>query len=535
MAGENVTSAILLNLINLGGVVAGFGIAVAAIIACLFTRPRQITPEQYQRERVGARPPKPGQFAPDTAWPLYPFRQARTDVTQIGPEIARRYRPLWRWPVDAFFRGWHGSRFLWWFFFPIPLTVLYFVATAGLGALFAYALFILVTAVAGGITLAGLGAAGLMLRRAEDYRRRRLRTDASCPRCYHVTPWPAYECPRCHDLHHDVRPGRLGLFRRRCHCGEALPTMPLRAAWRMRPSCSRCRAELPAGAGAVRDIRVPILGDPSAGKTRFLYAALHSLIRVADRNDISHGYPDEGSKRQVEEALTLIRSGGDTPKTSAALPPPFNVRLMSGRRQTLVHLFDAAGEVLRNPELHDTLGFLDLGQGLVYVLDPFSIGSVRDRLTGHNSESIRQAQLAAGDPETAFNETVTRLRDSGVKAARQRLAVVISKVDLLRSAGLQLPEESAAIEAWLTEAGVHNLVMAARRDFADVRYFAVASQARDGRRPDDPGIPLRWLLREHGVRLPPDLARISPAQPSDNQPESGRRHDGAPDEAARTA
>jgi len=203
-----------------------------------------------------------------------------------------------------------------------------------------------------------------------------------------------------------------------------------------------------------------------------------------------------------------------------------------------VHLFDAAGEILRNPQMHDALGFLDLGQGLVYVLDPFSVGSVRDRLTGHNAENIRLAELAAGDPEIAFNETVTRLRDNGVKADRQRLAVVISKIDLLRAADLELPESSDAIAEWLSQVGVHNLVTGARRDFAEVRYFAVASQANSGGpRPDDPGVPMRWLLRSHGVRLPSEPARITSGRTSGShhEPEGHPQEEGMHDEAAEAA
>ena len=293
---------------------------------------------------------------------------------------------------------------------------------------------------------------------------------------------------------------------------------------------------MPTGSGAVRDVRIPILGDPSAGKTRFLYAALDSLISTADRDDVAYGYPDGSSKDAAEKALTLIRSGDDTPKTSSTLPPPFSIQLGLGKQQTLVHMFDTAGEILRNPEMHDALGFLGLGHGLVYILDPFSIGSVRDRLTGHNMNDIQLAVLAAGDPENAFNETVSRLRDSGVKAKEQRLAVVISKVDLLRKAGLEdIPQDSGDIADWLKQASVHNLVLGARRDFADVRYFTVASQAFSAL-PHDPGVPLRWLLRAHGVRLPPDRAGGTAGQPRDDQQESGqhRRQGGIHDEAAET-
>jgi Double-GTPase 2 len=531
-------SSLLWAILNSLGFIFGAALTVICIVRCLFVQPDTITPGAYQAERLAARPPGPGQFEPDKGWPLYPVRQARTDLARTGAELLRRYRRLWRWPVDAFFRRRHGSRFLWWLFLPIPLTVLFGLLVAGFAAAGSFALFAAVSAICVAASLIVLGAGVGILRGAERYRRRVMRTDASCPQCYRVTPWPAYQCTGCSVSHHDIRPGRLGLFWRRCECHALLPTMPLRAAWRLKAVCQRCETALPPGSGAVRDIRIPILGDPSAGKTRFLYAALDSLIHTADRADIEFGFPDQRSKDEAELVLTLIRSGQDTAKTSSSLPPPLNIQLGTGRRQTLVHMFDAAGEVLRNPQMHDSLGFLDLGQGLVYVLDPFSVGSVKDRLTGHNAENIRLAEQAAGDPEIAFDETVSRLRDSGVKADRQRLAVVISKIDLLRASDLELPEDSDAIAEWLSQAGVHNLVIGARRDFAEVRYFTVASQATpSGRRSNDPGVPLRWLLRSHGVRLPPEPARIGAGRGPDSPrgPDRHRAEEGTHDEAAEAA
>ena len=511
--------AVVFSFLVISGYLLGIGLAIFCIFLCLFIRPGVVAPVRYQKERLARASARPGRLEPDIAWALYPFRQARADLRRLSIEITRRYRRLWTWPVDAFFRGWYGNRYLWWFFFPVPLSILFILAMAGAVALATYALFAAVTAICVAASLLVLGVVAGVLRAAENSRRRRMRTDVSCPKCYHVTPWAAYQCSGCDNVHRDIRPGRLGLIWRRCECGTRIPTMPLRAAWRLDALCQRCRAELPVGSGAVRDIRIPILGDPSAGKTRFLYAALHSLDRAADRAEIAHGYPDTHSKNEAEKALVLIRSGGDTPKTSALLPPPFSIQIDSGRQQTFVHMFDAAGEILRNPELHDELGFLSLAQGLVYVLDPFSIGFVRNRLAGHNAEEARLAGLSAGDPENAFDETVSRLRDSGVEAREQRLAVVISKVDLLQNAGLEkMPEVSEDIERWLAKAGVHNLVLAARRDFAAVRYFSVTSQALpDACAAHDPGFPLLWLLRSHGVRLPADLMRSRVSGPTHGQ------------------
>jgi len=514
----DIVSGLLTFLWAIGGIVGyivGAILTVLSIVRCLFQQPKTIGADEHRNKSIAGRKAKPGQFEPDLAWPLYqyyPFRQVSIDVRRTGVELLRRYRRLWRWPVDTFFRGRHGPRFVWWIFlFPIPLTVLAALTWAAVASALSYGFFVAVSVAFVAVAFAVFWTTGAILRGAERRRRRIMLTDASCPRCYLVTPWPAYQCAGCSELHRDVRPGQLGVLRRRCGCGAALPTMPLRAAWRLDAFCQRCGTPLPRGTGALRDIRIPILGDPSAGKTRFVYAGLDSLIASAGRANIEIGFPDQRSEDDAERGLAVIRSGQDTDKTSPSLPSPLNIALGTGRRQTHVHMFDAAGEVLRDPEKHDELGFLDLGQGLAYVLDPFSIGSVRDRLSGHGTEAVREAELAASDPETAFGQTVSRLRDSGVQASRQRLAVIISKVDLLRAAELDVPVDSGAIANWLTESGVHNLVLAAKRDFAEVRYFAVASQAADGgRRPDDPGAALRWLLRVHGVRLPAEAPARRP-------------------------
>jgi hypothetical protein len=480
------------------GILLGLVLSVLSLAVGLILRPDLITPSAYRAERVKAKPVGTGQFAPDSAWPFYPLRQVRADLPRIEADRRARYRKLWNWPFRPR---------IWILFLPVSAAAVICLLVAGLTTVALAALFAIVTWTCAAATTALFAATVMLLRGIENSWRRVMRTEASCPRpqCYHVTPWPAYRCPGCSKLHRDIRPGRLGLLARRCECGRLLPTMVLRAAWRLEAVCQRCEEPLRVGSAALRDVRIPIFGDTSAGKTRFLYAGLDSLIDTASRAHIPFGFPDEESENQATVALDLIRSGQDTVKTSLTLPTALTCRMGSGLRSTLVHLFDAAGEHYRGAQLHDSLGFLDHGHGLVYVLDPFSVGSVHDRMAGQNAMAIRLAHVAAGDPETAYGEVVSRLRDSGVEAGAQRLAIVVSKADLLSAGGLELPGESGAIADWLTEAGVHNLVLSARRDFAEARYFAVASlAATETTRFRDPGAPLRWLLTSRGVRLPAD-------------------------------
>ena len=191
----------------------------------------------------------------------------------------------------------------------------------------------------------------------------------------------------------------------------------------------------------MRDVRIPVFGDISAGKTRFLYASLNSLMQTAQRAGLDVSFPDQTSRELAEFGLNVIRSGRETAKTSTNAQVTLTCRLGTGRGSELVHLFDAAGEHFRNARRPDALRFLDDGQGLVYVLDPFSVEAIRRQVADRDPAAMGLAHAAAGDPELTYDEVVSRLRDSGVPASRELLAVVVSKADLLRSAGLQPPTE----------------------------------------------------------------------------------------------
>lgn len=484
------------------------------------------SPEQYRSEKLKSQEqklkvpvPRPGEFAPDLAWPLYTLRQAGEDKKHVKQNLHAFQRRIWRWPLDTFFRGRHGPRWAWWILlFPVPISVLSFCAGAFLSSWFSYWVYWAVLTVFQVTDKTVILALRGQLRTWEARRRETQHTAAACMNCLHVTEWPAYACPGpgCNQLHYDVMPGDLGTFYRKCGaCGTTFPTLPSRAAWATRAVCKRkeCHQPLPEGAGAVRDIRVPVFGDMAAGKTRFLYASLNSLILDLDGARIKHGYLDDFSRDEAERRLKAIRANENVQKTGEGPATAINLRLREGKQSDLIHLFDAAGEQYSKPGNWDfeqgnrgtnygSLRFLEDGQALAYVLDPFSVERIHDQAAAHDQALVAQVQVAQKDPELSYTEVVNRLRGYGVPVKAQRLAVVVSKVDLLRKASVDVPTNSDAIADWLTENGVHNLVLAARQEFAEVRYFAVASLDATASRVDDPGVPLRWLLAVHGVKVP---------------------------------
>ena len=213
----------------------------------------------------------------------------------------------------------------------------------------------------------------------------------------------------------------------------------------------------------------------------------------------------------TDNALSVIRSGRDTAKTSTGqLPAALSCYFGVGASRMLVHLFDAAGEQYQDLEVQDRLAFLHGSRGLVYVLDPLSVRSLRDRIPTRTMAAAGASHAADGDPELAYQAVVSAMRNSGVKPKQQRLAVVVSKVDLLETCDIQVPNTSTAIADWLSDLGLHNMVLAAEREFAEVRYFPVASlRCTDDEASHDPGRPLLWLINRPGLRLSPPKQEVT--------------------------
>jgi hypothetical protein len=484
------------------GLLFGFVLFGMTLHKSLWREPELYTPQRFHAEQLKASPPGPDGIGPDLAWPLYTLRQADVDRALVRKNLRGLYRRTWKWPADTFYKGYHGPRWAWWIFlFPFTVAVNVFLLAAGLTAWFSYWVYWAVVAAAKWADRTVWRLVRQQMRAAEARRRKTRYTQAACMECMHVTQWPAYLCPSCGKPHHDVNPGKLGTFNRVCACGATFPTRASRAAWKATAECKRCKKALPKGAGAVRDIRIPVFGDANAGKTRFLYASLNSFMAEAERASVPVTFPDQGTAEEVRRGRELIKAGRNTSKTSPG-GVAITLRLRDGQQSDLIHMFDAAGEDYSEALKYEGLRFLDDSQGLVYVLDPFSVQVIREQLGSQQGEILAAARAAENDPDLAYGEVISRLRDGGVPVSAQRLAVVVSKADLLRGAGLDVPTDSAAIEDWLVKTGLQNLVLAMSREFAEVRYFAVASQDVNASLPDDPGVPLRWLLAAHGVRLP---------------------------------
>ena len=77
--------------------------------------------------------------------------------------------------------------------------------------------------------------------------------------------------------HRDIRPGRFGILRRRCQCGEPMKTLLLFGSAGMSAYCPLCDHALEHGPGKAPEIVLPFFGAAGAGKTRLLFSMVAQL------------------------------------------------------------------------------------------------------------------------------------------------------------------------------------------------------------------------------------------------------------------
>jgi hypothetical protein len=441
----------------------------------------------------------------DRAWPQYFAAQVLLDLRSVAHRTRAAVRVLWRVP-PVWLR--EQELTVWWpLYVPVVAAQLTSSAGAALGVVIAT---LVVGAVGVGAWTVGVPAVYL-LRAADAGWRRAIRARAGCPRCFELTAVPAYRCLGPHptqdrlsgdDLHRDVRPGRLGVLWRRCACGRRLPTTVLRAALshRLQACCPTCGEPMHRGAAAVTDVRVPVLGAASAGKTQLVVSAIVTLHRVAADRGVRVRFPDEHSQEVYRDYARLAREGLPTAKTGATGPPvALSVELATRTRRALLHIFDAAGEILIDREQNAQLSYLDYARSLIFVLDPFSLPQLRDEFESSFPDVFKEANPASHDPEESYRAPVSRLQEYGVRTNRQDLAFVVSKADLLdKLSAAPADTSSAGVAGWLSDHGLGNLVVATGRDFRQVRFFLTA-----GRSLDVTGAfaPLNWLLEKEWTGL----------------------------------
>ncbi|MCS7477589.1 hypothetical protein ACFFQW_34590 [Umezawaea endophytica] len=450
----------------------------------------------------------------EPAWVHYLLGQAWRDIRHVHTLVARELRDVVvkRWKaIGEKYSAVPAPRARWWggvqrigIFTGIVMTAPVLVLTLVGSALFL------------GLLLAA-SCAGLYLLRLFDTTVLRLRgIRMTCKTCGVRVVHALHGCPGCKTLHGEVRPGRYGMTHRRCGCGKVFPSLLVLTALVRKPEdkpvlwCPHAETPHPLAerTGETGEIVLPVFGAPSAGKSQLTTVLLIAVETMATRAGGAFTFADTSTKDRSVSSRGKLASTARVDKTSlvhkdGVVHPAYSTHVAPKRGQhKLVHVFDVAGEVFRSSTKMQELEYLKIARTFLFVIDPLSIKSVWETFEGDRRAKLDDGR-AKDEPHVTFTETVTTMTEMGVATTKARLAVVISKSDLIRHVLDDVDEEdSEAIKSWLDGLSQGNMVRAMDHNFKDVTFFLTSALLNgDGEADHSVERFAERVLADEGLRL----------------------------------
>lgn len=362
-----------------------------------------------------------------------------------------------------------------------------------------------------------------------------------CPYCHKKYDLPYFLCPNDGALHTRLIPSSYGILKRRCLCGQKLPTSFLNGRNNMTDSKGNSVARCPnpdCSRGLSQDmtgntpICIPIIGGPSVGKTCYLFAATHAFLKdVVPKNFWSSRFPNEQNKDLYERVLENFNQGVVPAKTVELTPTAFNFLIGSNQwsPEKIVYLYDAAGEAFQSSDdlvNHKFYGFL---HGFLFIIDPFSIPELLNEYEDNYGVYGTQIMPSELMLEDCFNTMIINLeRNHNIKRDQQinkPCAIVINKIDafdledrigksaarkvMIRNPKIKTMDEAvdALCDELFHEWGLGNFLRSVKHKFKKYRFFTCSSL---GHTPDNTGKafqpervtePLMWLLGQADKNL----------------------------------
>lgn len=260
----------------------------------------------------------------------------------------------------------------------------------------------------------------------------------ACHECKAKSLIPTYICPKCGAKHTNLTPGVYGILKRRCNCGEKLPTVFFNDRKNLEAECPNCGHKLTDRES--RPICIPIVGGRSVGKTAFITAFSKEFIEsIAPQKGFDIEFYDD-KKEEIYKQITQDYITGSTRMTArpqdvnaaSSVSFSFFVKHPDFSPERLVHIYDIAGEVFTDNNENEVQKQYEYCHGIVFIIDPFSIPSVRFKYEG-----LLEPEDVAGIGRADINEVIdsflNKLREvtglSDNKMATVPLAVVINKTD----------------------------------------------------------------------------------------------------------
>lgn len=367
----------------------------------------------------------------------------------------------------------------------------------------------------------------------------RKRIFTACHECKGRSLMPLYFCPGCGVPHPRLTPGVYGILHRKCTgkdgmpCGHLVPTTFFNGRRKLAAKCPHCQARL--WDRESMPICIPVVGGRSVGKTAFITAFSKEFIGgIAPSRawDIEF-YNDE--KKQIYQEIERDYLAGTTRMTArsqdrrktSSVSFSFFVKGAPFSPERLVHVYDIAGEVFPDNDENEVQRQYEYCHGIVFMIDPFSIPSVRFRCEQQLAQADRDG-IGMAEVGLVIDSFLNKLRAvtglSDRKMLSVPLAVVIGKAD---AAGLDGEIGDGAVRQrmasdpgrfpdyydtqdylcrqFLRKNGLESFLKSVDLRFRDNRFFACTAIGHAGGegeyRPQGVLAPMQWLFGRADAKM----------------------------------
>ena len=282
-----------------------------------------------------------------------------------------------------------------------------------------------------------------------------------CPACKHEYDLPVYICPQCGIKHIRLKPGRYGIFKRKCVCGAVLPvTLSSKGVYKREETvtvsysssqelrhyeeqitlkdiechCPKCNAMH--NGGISHPISIALIGGASAGKTTFKVAFLHDFIgEETIKYNIDYDFPSENLEKEYNECSSYFngRPIGATNRGFEFDITTFSFFLKNKKfdADRMIHLYDMPGEVFQSGEAKEGWNLHTFNDGAVFLLDPYTLSNVRAQNESEIKGSIMGTSVMKMDDLIA--SLIDTLRQVKTKTRKGKftipIALTINKAD----------------------------------------------------------------------------------------------------------
>lgn len=350
----------------------------------------------------------------------------------------------------------------------------------------------------------------------------------ACPNCKNKYLIPIYICPNCGVKHTKLIPGKYGVLKRTCNCGQKIPSHFLTKREKLAAECPKCGIAL-SGTGS-KPICIPVIGGRSSGKTAYINAFSYDFIeKVAPQNDLSVIHYNDETKQFYEQDITNDYLGGTTRMTKTemdikqASSKAFSFIIHSNKMSPdrLIQIYDVAGEsFVENTENEEQLQYTYC-HGIVFMLDPLSIPVMRNYLDDSVNE-VDRSSVGTLDVDLVLDAFMNKLREitgqSSTFVFNMPIAIVISKSDIgtldrfigdkvisdfMMEKGLgeeaYFTAEDSICRKFLIDNGLTNFVSNIELKFKNNRFFKCSSigHTRESGEYNPKGVlePMEWIFQ----------------------------------------